>query len=126
MILISSVTWLLGTVTIKLSLLFLYARIFHVSRGTRVAAQVLIALVASYCVAFFPVFLTNCRPVDQQWNPSPNGSCRDLSIEEFASVGANLILDISVVVLPLPVLWQLQMVTRHKVFLSVMFSLGIV
>lgn len=89
------------------------------------SAQILIALVASYCVAFFPVFMTNCHPVDQQWNPSPGGWCRDLSIEEFASVSINLALDLAVVILPLPALWKLQMVTRHKVFLSVMFSLGI-
>lgn len=38
----------------------------------------------------------------------------------------NLLLDVCVVVLPMPVLWGLQMAVSKKLMLSAMFGLGIV
>ncbi|ORY67016.1 uncharacterized protein BCR38DRAFT_407036 [Pseudomassariella vexata] len=122
----SGVTWLLGTVTIKMSMLCLYNRLFSSSTNTRRWASVLMVLVSCYGIAFITVFLTNCQPIDQMWNPVPDGWCRDLSIDEFVSVSINLVLDLSIVLLPMPVLWRMQMTTRKKVFISIMFGLGLV
>lgn len=64
------------------------------------------------------------HPVSQQWNPVPWGSCRDLSHSELASNAINAVLDISVVISPMPLLWKLEMPLRNKVAVTVMFGLG--
>lgn len=80
--------------------------------------------VACYGVAFMAVFMTICQPIDQSWNPVPDGHCRDTSIQEFTSITFNLILDLCIFILPMPWLWGLQMPLRNKFAISVMFGIG--
>ncbi|TRX98396.1 hypothetical protein FHL15_000470 [Xylaria flabelliformis] len=60
------------------------------------------------------------------WDPKPTGWCRDTVISDSATVAGNLLLDIFVLGLPLPVLWRLQMSVRDKITVTAMFSIGIV
>lgn len=82
-------------------------------------------IVASYGIAFVCVFLTNCSPVSYSWNPVPGGYCKSVKVEEITSVSFNMVIDTSIVVLPMPPLWGLQMATRKKVAISFLFSLGL-
>ena len=58
----------------------------------------------------------------------PNLSCTskiDLeNLTDFLVLIFNLLLDVVVVVLPIPTLWRLQMPIRKKMMLSGMFGLG--
>lgn len=125
LVLASGVTWLLGTVFIKFSVLWLYTRVFSTKEFKR-QAHIMMGVVGCYGIAFFVLFMTQCRPIDQQWNPHKGGSCRDLVIQELTSVSLNMIIDIIIVFLPLPVLWNLQLATRSKLVVSVMFSIGLI
>ena len=82
-------------------------------------------IVSAYGIAFLCVFLTNCRPISYPWNPMHGGSCRDLSLEETASVSVNMVIDTSIVILPMPPLWGLQMPFRKKFAISGLFGLGL-
>ena len=84
----------------------------------------MMGVVGAYGVAFLPVFLTNCVPVDYSWNPVPNGYCRNVTVEELTSVSVNMVIDICFVVLPMRPLWRLKMAKRAKVGITVMFCLG--
>lgn len=79
----------------------------------------------AFGIAFFVVFLTQCHPVSYLWNPVPGGGCRNLAYQEYASVSANLAIDIAIFILPLPVLWTLQMTTRYKFYVTIMLSFGL-
>ena len=67
-----------------------------------------------------------CRPISFNWDRSiPGGHCGvQKSLDLFIGI-FNLLLDVTVVVLPMPVLWRLQMAVGRKAVLSVMFGLGI-
>ena len=117
-------TWLAGSICLKLSMLFLYLRIFSVAQFKR-WVYALIAVVISYGIAFIIVFPTNCQPIYQLWAPVPGGWCHNVTIEEFASVSINMAIDIAIIVLPMPLLWSLRMPVYNKVFVSVMFSFGL-
>ncbi|TGJ82834.1 hypothetical protein E0Z10_g5933 [Xylaria hypoxylon] len=125
LLLISEFTYLTGTACVKLTMLFLYHRIYTtpVFRRWNYGA---IAFVALYFISFIPVFLTNCIPLSQYWDPKPTGWCRDTLIFDNATVAANLLLDFAVLILPLPVLWRLQMSIRDKLTVTSMFSIGLV
>jgi hypothetical protein len=82
-------------------------------------------IVICYGIAFLTLFMSRCRPVSQQWDPQPGGSCRDITIDQLASVSLNMVIDIAIVILPLPVLWGLQLALRSKVAITVMFSIGL-
>lgn len=77
-------------------------------------------------VSFIPLFLTNCIPLSQYWDPKPTGWCRDTLVGDNATVAVNLVLDVLVLALPLPVLWRLQMSIRDKLTVTAMFGFGFV
>ena len=65
-------------------------------------------------------------PVGCQWDAtsecSSAGNAKSLDVSVAIS---NLLLDVIVVVLPIPVLWSLQMTVGKKARLSGMFGLGL-
>ena len=118
------VTWTLGTAAVKLSVLWMYTRIFR-TRQFKLYAYVLMGLCMAFCVAFMAVFMTNCHPVSFMWNPVEGGGCRDMTHSEFASVGCSLVIDLAVIILPMPWLWGLQMPLRNKIVVSITLSIGL-
>lgn len=117
-------TWLLATVFVKLSIVWLYTRIFF-TKKFKYCAWALMGVIAGYGVAFLCVFMTNCQPISQSWDPVPDGWCRTLTVEELASVSLNMVIDLAIVILPMKPLWGLHMATRSKVAISFMFSIGL-
>lgn len=78
----------------------------------------------AYIITFIPIFMTQCKPLEASWTPTL-GHCRPIEHEEYASVSVNMVLDLILVLLPLPTLWALQMPVGKKIFVSFMFSLGL-
>ncbi|KAL2259509.1 hypothetical protein VTK26DRAFT_6799 [Humicola hyalothermophila] len=119
------VTWTLGTVAVKLSVLWMYTRIFRTQQFKRYA-YVLMGFCMAFCIAFMAVFMTNCHPVSFMWKPVPGGGCRDMTHSEFASVSVSLVIDLAIIFLPMPWLWGLQMPLRNKIVVSVTLSIGFI
>ncbi|KAI1662061.1 integral membrane protein [Daldinia decipiens] len=124
LILTSDLCWLLASVFVKMSILWLYKRIFAIRQFER-WCWVLIVINGCYGISFITVYLTNCTPVDQLWNPSPDGHCRDMQISDFSTVAVNLLLDLAIILLPMPTLWGLKLPLRKKVVVTIMFSFGL-
>lgn len=103
--------------------LLAFYNIIFTTRRFRLAAFTLMGVCIAYAIAFIPVFMTNCRPLEASWNPAL-GHCKPVKRQEFASVSINMVIDLAIVLLPLPTIWTLQMRLKKKVFISFMFSLG--
>ncbi|KAI1431262.1 integral membrane protein [Xylaria sp. CBS 124048] len=120
------VTWTTGTAAFKMSVLFLYRRVFTINL-IKILSAVLMFVTFGYWVSFMVVFLTTCTPdISQLWNPRPDGFCRDLNIGQLGSVSTNLAIDVFVIILPMPFLWNLQMRLRNKIVVTLIFSLGFI
>ncbi|KAK2745693.1 hypothetical protein FQN57_003589 [Myotisia sp. PD_48] len=120
----AGITWLTGTVFSKLSMLALYTAIFS-TRQFKWAAWAVMGLCGAYFCAFLPLFMTMCNPPSHSWAPVPGGSCRDVQIQEIASISANILVDTLIALLPMPLLWGLQMAKRNKIAITIMFGLGL-
>ncbi|XXH05347.1 hypothetical protein Hte_011773 [Hypoxylon texense] len=120
-----TIPWLLSCVFCKLSILCFYNRIFTVKVFLRWSRGLIVAVIC-YCIAFFAVYMTNCQPIYNLWHPVEWGHCREMSISDFATLGTNITLDIAIIILPMPVLWNLKMPLRNKISISIMFSIGFV
>ena len=118
LLLSGGITWLFATLFCKLSILWFYICIFA-TRKFKIVAWILMSVVIIYGVAFVCVFLTRCHPVSYSHHPIPSSFCTSVP------VSLNMIIDIAVVVLPLPPLWRLQMATRNKISITFLFSLGL-
>ncbi|KAI1278913.1 hypothetical protein F5Y07DRAFT_387796 [Xylaria sp. FL0933] len=124
-LLIAEFGYLLGTFGVKMSMLCLYHRIYTTPTFRR-WNYCAMALLVIYFVGFIPLFLTNCIPLSQYWDPQPGGWCRDTIIGDNATVAANLVLDFIVLTLPLPILWRLRMSIRDKLTVTALFGFGFV
>jgi hypothetical protein len=65
-----------------------------------------------------------CRPFEYNWNKfTIVGKCGDTSAYYLSTGIVNLIIDVMIVALPLPTLWNLHMALSRRLSLMVIFSL---
>jgi hypothetical protein len=118
---------------LKLSLLHFYLGLFYnrsVSSDRaallRYAAYTLYAIVILYYMAHMSLLLAICQPISKQWNPAnPDGHCGDLKKQEISSCAVNIILDLAIVILPMPALVSLRISLSKKIGLIGLLSLGL-
>lgn len=55
-----------------------------------------------------------------------DGKCANTKAIELFSAAFNMVLDVWVVCLPLPIVWHLQMPKQKKIGISATFALGLV
>lgn len=107
----------------KLSILCLYLRIF-VQKPYRMVTYVIIGMVISNWIAFILASTFQCSPVEYQWNKKISGHCFDVqTYYKFVNV-PNILTDAVMLVLPMPMVWHLNIPRTHKLGLTVVFLAG--
>lgn len=111
---------------IKISICLFYNRIFPF-RKFQVASWITIALVLGWAVGSVVYAFMQCRPFAYFWNPdAPGGKCVANQVIPYVIIGAtDVMIDIIIFILPLPMLWKLQVSPADKVALSCIFGAGI-
>ena len=66
----------------------------------------------------------NCTPVDKYWKPELSGTCIDIYDGFLGTAIPNVITDIFLLLLPLPMLWRLYISWRSKIGLILVFFSG--
>jgi hypothetical protein len=108
----------------KLSILASYLRIF-VTEWTRIATYVLILLVIATPINGVVVSLLSCQPISARWNPDLFSSHCNSAQHFWVRVDIpNIITDVAMLVLPLPLVWRLQIDLRQRIALCGIFQLG--
>ncbi len=118
------VCWTLATVLVKLAILTLYMRIFTTQSFQRLAI-VFIVLTICFGIIYFGFAMSTCVPLSALWNPLPGSKCRDLGAQEIGSLVPDIFLDVCIVALPMPWLLKLRMPLRNKIWVMLIFSLGL-
>lgn len=106
------------------SILFFYRRIF-VSSKFNTMVWIVLSMVMGYFISCSIAAVFGCQPISWFWNPHQPGQCMDEILFFKVNGIMNLILDLIVLLLPIPMLWRLQMYTKKKIALSLIFSLGL-
>ena len=106
-------------------MLHLYKVIFVKDTFRRVVFGVMGLTVASYFAYFFAI-LFQCHPIAFYWDRTiPNGRCVNQTQLFLATACLNLVLDVIIVLMPIPVVWSLQMSTLRKAAINAIFGMGI-
>ena len=106
----------------KYSILLFYSRIFK-DFYFRLALWIVTGLVTAWFVAIETSVIVQCLPIHALWDFGP-GRCVDLHTFFQGSGVSNAILNVIVLLLPLPMVWTLQVQAKHKLALSGVFLLG--
>ncbi|KAI0404425.1 hypothetical protein F4802DRAFT_227587 [Xylaria palmicola] len=109
----------------KTTILLLYLRLFRIHRWFRITTYVLIAYIWMWGISEVVVAIAQCTPVAFQWDKKiEGGHCIDqLSYYRWVSV-PNIIHDVVMLIMPLPVVWTLKLDIRKKLALTGVFLIG--
>ena len=114
----------------KLSVLFLYRRIFTGDIFRR-ALWIMYSIVAMWTIAFFFCNLLQCWPISTNWalfgyDPA---NCIETTTMYLAQSWSDVLTDVMILSMPAPCIWALQMSTKHKfgvigIFLTGFLTVG--
>ncbi|KAI3542584.1 integral membrane protein [Colletotrichum filicis] len=133
----SQVVYAVSLGSLKISICWMLQRIFFVRPfktqfinqrlpGQQIAAWATMGLCIAWTLMTILIGLLICRPIAMQWNPTiPGGVCGD-QITAFAAVGVvDVIVDLIIFILPIPMVLKLQVSSAHRIALIGIFGAGI-
>lgn len=113
----------------KLSVLSLYLSITP-NKKFRAAVYFLMSIVIAFTVTYVLVQILDCKPVQAQWDlrlvmASHGHSCIDSNVSPMMVLSVvNIIVDVAVVVLPIPVILPLRIPKKDKISCLLLFAAG--
>ncbi|KAH7124667.1 hypothetical protein EDB81DRAFT_699079 [Dactylonectria macrodidyma] len=108
---------------VKLSVLQMYLRIFP-SRGFKIAAAIIAALVVAWWIAIVAVCIFQCNPISKAWLPWIGGTCIDLKGSFIGNAIPNIVTDVAILCMPIRQVWKLHVTLAQRLSLCFMFLLG--
>lgn len=109
---------------IKLSILTFYYRIFIIPAFRRVVLAT-ITFIALWVLAITVVLALECRPIAKFWHPTLPGKCFNLVAFSYFTNISNLVTDLWIFFLPIPVIWRLQISNHQRLGLCGVFLIGL-
>jgi hypothetical protein len=126
---------------IKLAILFQYLRLFAESASSTTSAQYILArrvtiglitISSLWGLTFLLLAIFPCSPIAKDWNPSLPGTCigwgsknPDKFFQMFVGHSAsNMVLDLMVLMVPVPFLSMLRISGKSKAGLITLFAFG--
>ncbi|RAL14059.1 PTH11-like integral membrane protein [Aspergillus homomorphus CBS 101889] len=107
----------------KFSILFQYLRIFP-DRRFRLACYVVLGIVAAYGTWAVVSGFLNCVPVARFWDRTVSGYCLSFEAVWFFNASMNIVTDVTLLVMPMPLLSRLQLPRAQKFALMGVFAIG--
>ena len=118
------VLYCVGTAAFKYSALLLFHRIFgslpHFTAFLWCFAFVIFA--NNIAEIFLSVF--QCTPVHKAWDTEVKGSCVPVHLAAVIPAAINVVTDVITVLIPVPIVWNLQMERNRKLQLVGIFLLS--
>lgn len=108
----------------KISILFLYHRIFPVFLFRNISTATGIFMTV-WVIAYELTTIFSCVPVQYFWDKSiKHGKCIKETDYDYSMTAINIATDVLVLVLPVPWIWKLQMKPVRKYAVLCIFLLG--
>lgn len=123
----SEIYYPIAMTTIKTSILLFYLRLFGARKWFRRLLYITQALVISWCIAAAAAAIFRCRPIRYGLLPFTEevlSHCGDIYLYSLVTSVFNVIFEFWILVMPLPVVWTLQLPRKQKVAVSCIFMLG--
>lgn len=82
------------------------------------------SVVVMWWIAIQFTVIFECKPIDYTWAPKGEGHCVSLDKFFLGQAIPNIITDMVLLAIPIPMIWKLQLPRSQKVALSATFLLG--
>ncbi|KAA6415518.1 MAG: hypothetical protein FRX48_00233 [Lasallia pustulata] len=113
--------------TIKLSILLLYLKLLAPGMKLRFAVYGILAFVALYTIGLELAVLFACHPIIKLYHYYTPGRCDvDLVAHALTQGSLNIVSDLLIIIVPIPMVWSMQMSKQHKIGVVALFGTGLV
>ncbi|KAL9602216.1 MAG: hypothetical protein Q9219_001940 [cf. Caloplaca sp. 3 TL-2023] len=112
---------------IRLSILLFYRRLFPAESTTarwRVFLYICAFLVFGFFFAGLGAVIFMCTPISYFWTRAGNGHCINVQALLYFTATLTIVADISILLLPIPIVWNLQMEKSKRIGVIGIFLLG--
>ncbi|TVY45578.1 Satratoxin biosynthesis SC1 cluster protein [Lachnellula subtilissima] len=124
---IEEIIYILMLAITKVALLLFLVKIFP-SKSFRAACWTVGAITVAVAITFVLVTVFSCRPISHfwtQWQGISKGKCNNINLQTIVSGVINIVQDFTILFLPLPELYKLQVSMQRKIQLFMMFGVGL-
>lgn len=110
----------------KIAILLLYRRVFSPLRQSNfdLTLRIFMAILCLFYTATFFVKIWTCVPRVRIWDKSIPGKCLDAPAVLNTNGIWNLLTDIIILLIPMRAVWNLQLDTKRKIGITLVFTLG--
>jgi hypothetical protein len=119
----AEILYLTGVNAYKISLLFLYYRIFPI-KSVRMWSYLFGGLSTCWNIAGVFAAAFQCMPREKIWEPWVDGYCINIFLVQLLVSIPSILCDVGILWLPLPHVLRLKTNLTQKIFLVFMFMLG--
>ena len=116
-------TYGLGTLFIKASILLFYLRLPS-QWSFKLATCMVLFVACGYCLFGAFTWLVMCRPAHKYWDFTVKGTCGDLKIAFLVGGTMNVVTDVIMLLLPLWVLSPLRLPGKQKIGVTLILMTG--
>ncbi|KAI0097891.1 hypothetical protein GGR51DRAFT_539522 [Nemania sp. FL0031] len=120
---VSEATYILAISFIKFSILALYFKAFPV-RKFRYCIWILVVFVIGWGMSGAVVAIFQCTSIDYVWKPEAQDVCIDFGVRNIISGVANAMINILIVIMVIPLAWNLPIRKQNKWLVLVPFAVG--
>lgn len=123
---ISQIIWAASILALKISVLCLYLRLFP-SRPFTIACSCVLAVMVTGGLTFTLLDLLQCQPVSAGWTLQHGDDAKCISFSVIAIGGGafNVLSELAIFVLPMPILLRLNVKLIKKVEIVLLLGLGV-
>ncbi|CAG1986809.1 unnamed protein product [Fusarium graminearum] len=108
----------------KIALLIFYLRLSP-QRWFKIAIYSSMFFISGYTIGLFFAVMFACHPINKNWDITvTGGSCVNQPVLYFATAAVNIASDVILFVLPLPMVFKLQLPFKQKIGLMGIFTIG--
>ncbi|KAI0479290.1 hypothetical protein GGR56DRAFT_673221 [Xylariaceae sp. FL0804] len=130
---VALLTWTFSTALMKICLLLQYLRLFKPGTRTRTGCWFLVILTCLWGTAFAFCALFPCFPIQGFWNVAIQSKCygfgskisREIAATYITHTSTNMILDLVVLAVPLPLYFYKATQLKQRLALGAMVALGL-
>ena len=117
--------WTASIGLIILAILLFYVRVFP-NRWMRLSVYGLTAFTIAWVLAMMLVVIFQCNPVQFFWNREiAGGHCINANDFYFAMAVVSTVVLVTVLFLPVPIIWTLQISYTRRLGLAFVFTIGV-
>ncbi|KAI0838441.1 hypothetical protein F5Y06DRAFT_46833 [Hypoxylon sp. FL0890] len=119
-----TVTYASTLMLVKFSLFFQYYRLILEVPRYRLFYLFVMFLVGGWVIAQEFILIFSCTPIHTYWDGDPHGKCLNSELLGWMNAIGNIVTDLIVLVLPIPVVWRLNLKKGRKWAVIGIFGLG--